>query len=385
MNRCCPICNSLNKKIIHDFTFNVPKEYYLATEYRIVTCQQCGMGFLDFDTTKSDYGKYYTEVNMYAGKPAQQLGNMFMFDLINRNLEKDSKILDVGIGACGLLLKLKNEKFNDICGLDPSAESIEFARNLGIDCILGDAYEDNTSLYKKFDAIIVSACYEHFEDPNKITKNLINYLTKDGHLIICVPNINYIEDSKLPLNTIFNHEHINYFSRETFIQLMKQFNMLEIDCIHQKDGINNESMYYGIFQFNENIEKEIIKDTTTFSNIKKYLNKELILQNERCNLIDKLVEQNKKIVIWGASTLAITMADNSKLLQGNILSIVDNNKFRWNKEYLGFIVKNPESLKELKNDYLILILVNSKIYIDEIIREITDKNLNVKIISLIEF
>lgn len=361
MNRPCPLCSSLKKVVLHSHSMELPDEYHLSKDFQIVTCEECGMVFQDFDQTKSDYDYYYTHSNMYSGvQPSEQSKKVFRYtaDLIKKNCTKVRRILDIGAGLGSILLILKNEGYENLYALDPSEASVAQLKKQGLNTIKGSAYELIDDLRGSFDLVISTTCLEHFCQPSEAVENMILYLKPEGLLLISVPDVSLLTTSQIPFNMVFNHEHINQFSRETMKSLMGIFSYEERDFKQLSIQYDSESFYFGVFSKNENSNIPLIKQSETARIVENFIEKE-VEHYEKCyKIIDDFVENQVPLVIWGAGTMMTNFAKNTPLLEGNVLAIIDNNPTKSNKTFCGIPIHRAEFLDTLQCTFHILICIN---------------------------
>lgn len=97
----------------------------------------------------------------------------------------EQKVLDVGCGAGGNILFLKN--FGQVTGLDISEEALRFSRKEPFaNLVLGNA-ETLPFPDASFDVVSILDCIEHLEDDRKALHECRRVLKKDGVLLLTVP------------------------------------------------------------------------------------------------------------------------------------------------------------------------------------------------------
>lgn len=111
---------------------------------------------------------------------------------------KDTKVLDIGCGLGDFLYMLKKNGFANITGMDGSKIAVEYARkitNLPIILMDIEKNEFDTFVNKnqgKYDIVIMGDIIEHIFAPKRILSKVRNLLSKDGKLLISVPNSGWI-------------------------------------------------------------------------------------------------------------------------------------------------------------------------------------------------
>lgn len=105
-------------------------------------------------------------------------------ELIGDNVHK-GKILDIGCGSVPYFLK--NTKFKEKYGIDPSLKSIN---SEGIKLIKGDFVKGSFNLPKNyFNIVTMLAVFEHIDNESlgPVLKNILSLLASNGKLIITTP------------------------------------------------------------------------------------------------------------------------------------------------------------------------------------------------------
>lgn len=199
-------------------------------------------------------------------------------------------------------------------------------------------------------------------------KNIIKVLSKDGYIIIEVPNISfYIKNGLLE---VFSLQHLHYFTPESMIKLFESLN-LEI-CKYYETPEN-------LIFFGKKKESRIIKKKIKSNiNIKKFLNKIENNKNKITNAIDKF--KNKNIIFWGAGGFFVA-ATNLYNIKPEISNyIVDSDINKKNKFFLGTNLKiiTPKQLKKLKIDLIII----TSYYSSEIMKTIYKDKINCKVLKI---
>lgn len=363
----------------------IPREYKLSNYYKVVSCDMCGFCFADFDIKKSDYDYYYEFFNVYSTRSLKtSINNVFInniLELLYKYVDIESNILDIGAGNGQLLKSLKENSFKNLVGLDPSLGSVNKMKDIGLEAYVGNV--KNLKLDKQFDLVFITGVIEHLVNPRYSIENIKAILKEKGKIILNVPNFKFIHKSQNPISIHFHHEHINYFSRESIVEMMKKVGMEEIDFKEDISIKDVESVYYGVFEKNTNMETKIKKDIRTSKKIMFYISKEKVKMEKHYEIIKNIINSGEKYVIWGIGSLTFMLANNIKLNTDNLLAFVDSNKSKEGKRFLNCEIQNPEILKKIKEKYYIFICTNSESYLNEIKKEIIEMEINVEIIDFL--
>jgi SAM-dependent methyltransferase len=182
-------------------------------EFEYLECTRCGC--LQIAQIPADLAKYYPSDGYYSYKPPKRkhypgwllklrhertryfldefsvagavLGLLSKrsehFDWFRQaQLSLDSRILDVGCGAGGLLLKLQREGFRSLLGADPFIQAdIDYGNGVkilkrGVDELEG-----------KFDFVMLHHSFEHMPDPAAALRNLSRLVAPGGTLLLRIP------------------------------------------------------------------------------------------------------------------------------------------------------------------------------------------------------
>jgi len=158
----CPLCGSTNVK----------KQFETAG-WGIVACLTCTNAWTDPPPSKIEYADQdfhskfpYTDV---LDLPNQwKKGLMILADMLGRQLEPESKVLEIGCGQ-GILLKELARRGFDVSGIEPSKTASQAARAWGLNVTQG--YFPEVLLSGQFDAVVMSHVLEHIGEPTELLKH----------------------------------------------------------------------------------------------------------------------------------------------------------------------------------------------------------------------
>lgn len=359
-----PISTSQKKKIISKFKpnklFGILKIKYCNKCHHLKVNSQINQKLLNFF-----YSEFYNYPSFIKKKDLPKREKIFLKNFLSFFKKKKSKnVLEIGCFDGILLKELK--KFNfEVEGCEPS-EGANIAKKNGIK-VIKDFFKPQ--IYKKkFEIVFARHVLEHLEKPYLFMKNIIKVLSKDGYIIIEVPNISfYIKNGLLE---VFSLQHLHYFTPESMIKLFESLN-LEI-CKYYETPEN-------LIFFGKKKESRIIKKKIKSNiNIKKFLNKIENNKNKITNAIDKF--KNKNIIFWGAGGFFVA-ATNLYNIKPEISNyIVDSDINKKNKFFLGTNLKiiTPKQLKKLKIDLIII----TSYYSSEIMKTIYKDKINCKVLKI---
>jgi SAM-dependent methyltransferase len=304
------------------------------------------------------YGDYLYVTNTSAGLSQHfyELGKKL---IIKKIVSKKSKILEIGSND-GTLLKFFKKKCSYIIGVDPA---VHLFKDNNIEIIKGFFnYNLSNQIKKKhgkFDVIIANNVIANIDDLEDVLCGIENIISEKGFFIIETFALYGIVKNNL-IDNIY-HEHLSYFSIETFKKFCEKFNLNLIEAkflsvkggslrfIFKKEKISTSKKIINLIKKEKsiltNVEKkfQIIQKTNKYNSIK--INQ----------LIDDIKRSGKTIAGFGASVGTTTLIYDFMLTK-KINYIFDNEKRRFGRYLPGTSIKvlDPKHIKKLNLDYIII-------------------------------
>ena len=194
---------------------------------------------------------------------------------IDKKFENKAEILDVGCGW-GLALQFFKKKGYDCYGFDPAKEAVEYGCKKGLKIKHAGLKSLDVFDGKKFDIISLFNVLEHMSDPVEVIKQIKKIIKKNGILVIDVPNefnefqLSGRDTHKLNDWWIAPPNHLNYFSRDSLVNLLEKFDFevkiceasfpLEMFLLfgdnYVKDGKLGSSCHKKRVAFEQNLRKQ---------------------------------------------------------------------------------------------------------------------------------
>ncbi len=255
----CPICNNANQWC---------PLLFAAEGFRWSICRQCGLFQVDHRLTQSNLNEFYesgeyTEICTagLAGETRfmrnKKSASTFIGVLMNLGYDfSQLKILDIGCGAGGILLAMK-ELGATVQGYDLDPQKIQYGRNFLQEIEVGDALAFDKDI-SQYNFILLTNVLEHLFSPMeflvKLNKRILNYSTQ---VFIDVPNLEGMHDYSH--NAANNHllefvhiGHLWYFTSVSLERLLNQAGFqvnyihnrgvaMTVLCSKSKNVINNNS------------------------------------------------------------------------------------------------------------------------------------------------
>lgn len=144
---------------------------------------------------------------------------------------KNKEVLEVGC-ASGYMSAELTKKDCTVVGVEINPEEASKAKRYCQKVIIGDIETHSTRKKigsEKFEVIIMADVLEHLKDPEGTLKNLVQFLEKQGSLIISVPNIGFLTNRLWHLLGRFEYTewgimdktHLRFFTKESILTLVK--------------------------------------------------------------------------------------------------------------------------------------------------------------------
>ena len=382
--RRCPICNATIGERIFDIPIHINKIEGFPKKYDIVVCKKCGMLYADSFLTMELLDKYYCECNIYDNMSNVIKGNTDevhkkYYKIIEKYIQKEEDILEVGCGDGNELVYLKKQGYYKLSGLDPSEKSIEIVNKNGIKGYCGSVYTMDSYIKKKFDTILSICVFEHLLDLHTSMKNILSLLKSEGQVFVAVPCAEGFSNYIRELPNYFNIEHINYFTRATMDRLFQQYGFRRITSDKQSLVVvgnkTPELMFVSIYKRFNTINLLEVYDATGKKAVFEYLEKREY--GERCieKKVEEIIASNEEYIMWGTGNFSAYLLNHFPKLVSKISFFVDNNEKKIGEEYFCKKIYTPNKIMEKRDAH---ILICSMLNADAIVNQIKEMNIVIK-------
>lgn len=174
--------------------------------------------------------------------------------IINAWIKSESTILEFGPANGRLTKYLSEEKKCSVSIVEIDEESGLEAAKYADESFLGTEKGDIENEYwkntnKLFDYIIFSDVLEHLSNPEKVLKDCISLLKKNGTILVSIPNVAhnsilidlYNDEFNYAKTGLLDHTHIHFFTHKSFMKMLKKLGLYtyQIETIYSRVG-NNE-------------------------------------------------------------------------------------------------------------------------------------------------
>src|SRR5688500_5020055 len=127
-SRDCPICGSVERRVVFHQEFAAVDTAIPVTGYDVVVCKRCGGAYADGIPDQAAFDRYYREMSKYEYHQREGAESEYderRLDVIATTItpylkSPDVRILDVGCASGRLLAHIRDFGFARVTGLDPS-------------------------------------------------------------------------------------------------------------------------------------------------------------------------------------------------------------------------------------------------------------------------
>jgi len=391
--RACAVCGGTATKHLFRQMFSAMSDSSLLQGYDVVVCQACGFGFADYIPEQSDLDLYYRNMSKYEN-PSRG-GQESPYDLarfqaiaaiITLHLtDWRTRILEIGCATGRLLALLKERGYPNVAGIDPSPTCAAIARNLYGIQVLPQTLSNAVVASQSIDFIILIGVLEHVRDLDTALRRIWTMLSRDGQIIVSVPDASrYAEGEDAPYQE-FSLEHINFFGPTSLTNLLSANGFSLVSCeqsLVQSNYRTTTPVIHAVYQKRPLAESKLAqRDTQTEAGLLAYICQSRESDQRIQQKIADVVERGIPIIVWGVGTHTQRLLATSRLAHANIRAFVDSNLNYQGKQLNGIQILAPADLCDRSEP----ILVSSRVFQSEIVRQIRDElKLENKVLTLYE-
>ena len=369
-HRNCPICSCEDAQRLYRQVFKTPKDFILPDNYQVVACDGCGFVYADVKASQKVYNNYYREISKYEAVSATTNWDKGKLPPLEKYLDKDSLILDIGCANGELLEKLKEKGFRKLAGIDLSSGCLENVENKGFRSYCGNFINIHLSL--NFDGVILSHVFEHIYDLREAVRSLRRLVVDNGIAYVEVPDASRYADYHIAPYHYFDFEHINHFDEYSLIRIMAIGDFEPLEII-KKESFVGDHKYPAVGVVFRKRESSHLA-----YKVRDYIAKSKNHDIRSWPDFRRLSRTKEPVVVWGVGAYTMALLSRKLLKKCNIRFFIDRDKNKDGWELKGLpVYSNPKRLKEFKGP----IIVSSAIYEEEIVNQIIDLGLENEIIT----
>ena len=306
---------------------------------KIIFCQSCRSGQIKKIINRNILFEDYYYLSSVNKKLKEH------FEKLAIKLKRYDFVVDVGSNDGILLKPLKKLKVKSI-GIDPSINVGKIANDRGLETYIGffdrKIIKKILEKYDKPDLIVASSVVTHLENPIKFSKDIKNFIRKNGTLII---EIEYLQNFLMNLEfERFYFDRPFYYSANSINRLFKNVGMTlyDIEKIDVHGGSLRCFIKNSLTPKITNRCKKILSDEKQNLNINSFkkFNKQIYLNSKI--LKDQLISFNKKglnIIGYGSPARVSTITNVGKINSNLINYIIDDSPLKQNRYSPGMHIR----------------------------------------------
>lgn len=235
INRPCPVCGSTDDSLVFaesNFDEGKLNSYSFASRkvpelmhYRLVCCRQCGLLYASPAPISEDLKSFYNEASYDSSAESSAASRTYIKHLktVLPKLPDLVGALDIGTGNGAFLERLLEVGFTKVVGVEPSKAPIKAARSNVRELIQHGTFSAENYQPQSFRLITCFQTMEHLSDPKSICTESYNLLKRPGVFFVVAHNHRSLSAKIMGLKSpIFDIEHLQLFSPEGMLYLMKQ-------------------------------------------------------------------------------------------------------------------------------------------------------------------
>lgn len=159
---------------------------------------------------------------------------------VERTIEKhlcgrdtSSRIVDLGCGQGGWIYFLNKHGYNNVAGVDISAEQVEFAHNMGISEVFHGDLDSFIDRQSGVDVVFLMDILEHFpiDESDRLLRKIAKILNPGAKLIIHVPNGEGLFGQRIRYGDL---THETCFTPKSIHQLLSPIGYGSIRCYEDR-------------------------------------------------------------------------------------------------------------------------------------------------------
>jgi len=279
----CPLCGAkTDYQIIYKGNFSKEdfnKDIYSARRlpdrihYQIVKCNHDGLIRSSPVLKQEDLHKLYEESSFTYAEEVANLSKSYLavLDEVLINLDKNSKILEIGCGNGFMLSKLFGLGYRNVFGLELSVNAVKKAdKTIATKIYLKDIREAPELKDNSFDFIFLFQTFDHLSEPTQFLAKCHCLLKKGGKILTLNHNVESLQSRVFgEKSPIFDIEHTFLYSPAT-LRLIFEKNGFKVVKLYSPKRLISLRELFKLLPIPNKIKKSILNSKAKI--LKKSLN-----------------------------------------------------------------------------------------------------------------
>jgi len=320
---------------------------------------------------KNQYDGLYDN-SLFYSHLFQSFSKDFVLKLIKRfNLQKKT-ILEVTVGKVDFLSLFCSLAANNGVKLNPSfinSRDKPFKVSSNVSTVLPQLDDRTKAAAKKVDFVFSYHELEHANSPIRFLNSLKETVGEDSTAIffVSVPNIvTALQEGDF---TDIIYEHPSYFSISSLLFLFNFCGFTVLDIMEDKNALYSSINVVASLNNQTNLEKMNLHFRSNYleESVLSFSDKTKVVFVKTNNKIQNLLDQGKRIVVWGAGARGVTLLNLSKDCRIEYAVDINPSKQGMFIPGTGQRIVEPKFLITYKPDAVVLANSNYKKEIQEIL------------------
>ena len=192
-----------------------------------------------------------------------------------------------------------------------------------------------------------------------------------GRLFVEVPDVaGFVRFLDAPFQQ-FSLEHLIFFSEVSLANFLRRqgfSSLLGVGGARAHSLSSTMPVLSFVAEKTEMAAGPFVRDEVTGPALSSYIEASAALENSVGRVIDKLVETQQPVVVWGVGTHTAHLVAKRGLGAANILSFVDSNPRYHGKKLNGVPIESPATLKSRAES----VVISSRVFQREIVRQLRE-------------
>ena len=337
-----------------------------------MSCYVCGCGFADIVVPNAYYENYYRSLAKYGGESAsksrttsssspmfeqrpvrdpawlEKKANDSALRIESELPSRAARILDVGCSTGALLGALTRRGFENVRGVDPSAESVRLANTRpGVHAEVG-VLSSLPVTDNGFDCICLTGVLEHIWDVDEAVRSVLPLLRPNGIVYIEVPDgSRYLDPYVSPFED-FNTEHVNHFSLAQLRVLAARHSMETVNETSYTAALTSTvstSCVAVTWMVGGSVRQGLKRDDALEDALRAFAERSIQDMSRIENMLEQSLAKSDQYVLWGIGESAFKLLALTPLAVRQASLYADSNLSRHGFRFDGAPVVFPTEIK----------------------------------------
>ena len=245
VSRACPVCNAGQDKAELFLAQNIDESRIVGSSFAsrkvpeymnhgMVRCTACDLVYVDQPPSQDELAESYHAADYDSAEEAEHAADAYISAIapvLEKLTGRRGAALEIGTGTAAFLERLRDARFDELVGIEPSIAAIEAAPAHRKGWIREGIFEADMYPPNSFDLIACFMTLEHVQDPGALVA-AAHKMLRPGGVFVAVTHdyrgwVNRLLGKRSPIIDI---EHMQLFSAQSSKQLLALRGYGEVDA-----------------------------------------------------------------------------------------------------------------------------------------------------------